>query len=142
MKKPIVKGNLSIDMYEVHDQYSLMELFKRAVKKQWGGKEKVFSESDFWEMLQEYMVNCPKKCQYPSELEMALNEMPDHFCQRGKKKEFSLLIVKDKKNQWQILYSILDEVMFRGFSEDKNYPSLLDAVRSCKKFLTSRQWKK
>jgi len=88
------------------------------------------------------------KLQEQDNLERALDDMPDHFCRRGKKTEYALMITKDKNGKWQICYADLDN--FRGdkplildsFSDDKAYPSLLDAVENCKKYLTTRNWKK
>lgn len=142
MNKPTVHGKLTIDLSQVDDHFSLMELFKRAVVKTWGTRYSKFKECEFWEMLQEYMEYCPKRFRFSSELERTLNEMPDHFCRRGKKKEYSLMIVKDKNGKWQVLYANLDAMTLDSFSDDKNYSSLLDALQKCKTFLTTRNWKK
>ncbi len=68
-----------------------------------------------------------------------LNEMPDHFCRKGKKTEYALMIVKNKKGHWQICYTNFPKTI-ECFSDDKNYISLTNAVKNCKKYLTT--WKK
>ena len=70
-----------------------------------------------------------------------LDAMPDHFCRRGKKTEYALMIIKDKKGKWQILYGDLNEGT-DSFSDDKNYASLWEAAENCKKYLTTRNWKR
>lgn len=82
------------------------------------------------------------KLQEQDNLERALDDMPDHFCRRGKKTPYSLMITKDGKQNWKISYSYLNPREYVSFSDDKGYPSLLDAVENCKKYLTTRKWKK
>lgn len=136
---PLLLGDLTIDVTKVDDHYSLMELFKRKVVKQWK-----IRPDEFFDMMQEYlMLSCPKGHLWTSELQRELDELPDHFCRRGKKKEYALMIVKDKKGQWQICYADMPVGMtIDCFSDDKNYQSLLDCVLACKKYLTTRNWKK
>lgn len=84
----------------------------------------------------------------PSELEMLLDEMPDHFCERGKKTEYSLVITKDKKGKYQIMYANINKdidgkkIVIDSYSDDKNYPLLKTAIEQCKKYLFTRNWKK
>ncbi len=87
----------------------------------------------------------------PSNLEVALGEMPDHFCRRGKKTAYELIITKNQKGEWIIAYENYFQdpspigsrgVQMYSYSEGKAYDSLLEAIQNCKKYLTTRQWKK
>lgn len=149
--KPLVLGSIGLEVDNVSDHYSLMELFRRGVIKKWGVNGLPLGQDEFWDMLQEYMEHCPKKFRNQEKLARALDELPDHFCRRGKKTEYAMMITKDKKGKYQICYANFANAaltMERGslslecFSDEKAYTSLLDAISACKKYLTTRNWKK
>lgn len=131
-----------MDIRDVDDHYSLMEFLRREVHKQWGTRYSKFQDCEFWEMIQEYMEYCPKEFRFSSDLERELDAMPDHFCRRGKKTEYALMITKDKKGKYQITYAHLDNADLDSFSDDKAYESLSEAIKNCKKYLTTRNWKR